>query len=156
MLRITFGSLFLLIGLGGTFTNVSLAAAAKKNPQPAVAKGNKANAPAAGNAQLIQQLETIRTNLNKADHDYKGHRATAVHEISHAIHLLQHGKPDPNPGQHFTAGTHKEPQATSDAQLKQSLAALKALTVHAGPHQAQVQAAINKAETSLQAALKVA
>ena len=131
MLRIVSVSLFAMIVLIAVFADIATAASAKKNP-----------ATVATNIQLIQHLEAIRANLNKADHDYKGHRAAAVHEITHAIHHLQHGKQHSNPGQHFTAGTHKEPQAVSDARLKQSLAALQSLPVPPGKHHAHTQTAL--------------
>jgi hypothetical protein len=108
------------------------------------------------NGQLVQHLESIRATLNQADHDYKDHRAAAVHQITHAIHLLQHGRHHPNPGQHFVGGTHKKPQNVSDAELKRALAALQRLTVPAGSHRAQVHAAIQRAIVDLQTALKVA
>ena len=146
MLRITFLSLFMQVGLGATFTDIASAEEKKKNP---------ANAAAAADSQLIKQLETIRANLNKADHDYEGHRATAVREITHAIHFLQHGEKHPKPAEHFKAGAHKEPQALSDAQLKQSLAALQSLKIPLGKHQTEVEAALQKAMSSLKIALKV-
>ena len=146
MNRITALGVAGLLGLGFLFT-----ASAWSAPKQA-----SKNAAKQANIQLDQQLEAIRATLNKADHDYQGHRAAAVHEITHAIHILSHGMQHPNPGQHFVAGKNKEPQKVSDAQLKQSLAALQSLTVPPGKHQAQVQAHIIKAIADLQKALTVA
>jgi hypothetical protein len=106
---------------------------------------------------LITQLEAIRTTLNNANHDYDGHRASAVHHISHAIHIIQHAKPHPNPGEHFKAAKvgNNEPQAVSDAQLKMAQTALQSLTVPATKHQAKVQEHLTKAVGELQTALMV-
>lgn len=157
MARIPFLITAWAIGLtfiSGDFATAQTPAVAKK--MSAAKKKVLANQSKAANAHLAKQLETIRTVLNKADHDYQGHRAEAVHQITHAIHLLHHGKAHTNPGQHFVGGKHKEPQAVSDAQLKQSIAALQSLVVPPGKHHAQVQAAIHKAITNLNVALKIA
>ena len=80
---------------------------------------------------LVTALEAIRTTLNSANHDYKGHRAAAVHQVSHAIHVIKHGKPHPKPAETFQApkGGNNEPQSVSDAQLQASVTALQGLTV---------------------------
>ena len=89
-------------------------------------------------------MKTLRSALELlrgADHDYKGHRAIAMRKIEEACHLLN-GKPiggakgnPPTagaahagtgvgaPGKQAGKKTEKpepEPQATSDAQLKQA------------------------------------
>jgi hypothetical protein len=106
---------------------------------------------------LATQLESIRTTLNTANHDYKGHRAAAVHHVSHAIHLTRHAKPHPNPAEHFQPAKtgNNEPQSVSDAQLQKAITALQALTVPATKHQAKVQEHITTAISELQTALKV-
>ena len=146
-----------LLCVGLAFSTGSESAAASKKPagvkNSAAAKKTGANP---SNPQLDRALEAIRADLNKADHDYKGHRAAAVHEITHAIHLLQHGKVHPKPGQHFVGGKHTEPQNISDGRLKKCIAAIQGLTVPPGKHQAQVKAALAKAVNDLQAALKIA
>ena len=135
----------------------SEAAAAAKKPGGAKNAGQAKKAGSnPASLQLDQALEAIRADLNKADHDYKGHRAAAVHEITHAIHLLQHGKVHPNPGQHFVGGKHNEPQNISDTRLKECIAAIQGLTVPPGKHQTQVKAALAKALNDLHVALKVA
>jgi hypothetical protein len=111
----------------------------------------------AANQTLVQQLEAIRTTLNMANHDYKGHRAAAVHQVSHAIHLINHGKKNPNPAETFTAGKggNAENQAVSDKQLQSAITALQGLTVPAGKHQPQITQAITTAVSELNTALKI-
>ena len=149
MSRIPFRCLAGLVCSGFAFGGIAPAT-------PLAAAGLKKIAANPANTQLTQQLEAVRATLNRADHDYQGHRAAAVHQITHAAHLLHHGKPHPKPGQQFVGGKHTEPQAVSDSQLRQSLAALQSLAVPPGPHQAQVQAALAKAVASLHIALTVA
>jgi hypothetical protein len=121
------------------------------------AKGKKSVANA---AHIDKELAAIRNLLNKADHDYKGHRAAAVHQITHAIHLLQHGMHHPNPHQHFTGGTHKLPQAQSDAMLRQAETMLATVAKQLNgtniAHHQQAHAAVVRAIHDLQLALKVA
>jgi len=110
---------------------------------------------------IHKELKIVRTQLNKADHDYKGHRAAAVHQITHAIHLLQHGQHHPNPGHHFTAGKgHRESQAQSDAQLRHAIQEPNQIAVqlHSSgvPHHAQALMAVKRAIHDLHQALKVA
>lgn len=81
----------------------------------------------------IRELHQIKSVLERADHDYKGHRAAAVMEITKAIHALEaHG------GQHQKSATHAqhaktnskphESQALSDAQLKAAIQGLAAVS----------------------------
>ncbi|MEI7684547.1 MAG: hypothetical protein WCL32_05935 [Planctomycetota bacterium] len=110
---------------------------------------------------IHKELEIVRTQLNQADHDYKGHRAAAVHQITHAIHLLQHGQHHPNPSRHFTAGKgHRESQAKSDAQLRHAIQELNQIAVQLHrsnlPHHAQALTAVKRAIHDLHQALKVA
>ena len=112
--------------------------------------------------QIISELQTVRTLLNAANHDYKGHRAAAVHQVTHAMHVLQYGKNHPNPGPHYTPakGGNREAQAISDAQLRQAMAALQQINVQLantpGQHHAATIAAINRAIQEINQALKVA
>jgi hypothetical protein len=53
----------------------------------------KGKAAAAGKAQekgVVQELKSAKALLEKADHDYQGHRARAVHEIHEALKALGH------------------------------------------------------------------
>jgi hypothetical protein len=68
-------------------------------------------------APVVRELRGIKMLLERADRDYKGHRAAAVKDITAAIHALvpRHkgrGKRQPGDG---------EPQALSDAQLRASM-----------------------------------
>ncbi len=77
----------------------------------------------------IKELHQINALLERADHDYKGHRAAAVKEITKAIHALE-----ANGGQHKKTGVHPhtgkqhEAQALSDAQLRTAIQGLVAVS----------------------------
>jgi hypothetical protein len=69
---------------------------------------------------ITAELQTIKVLLERADHDYKGHRAAAVKEISVAMRILA-----PNHKRNGKApGPVGEPQALSDAQLRAAVGAL--------------------------------
>jgi hypothetical protein len=78
-------------------------------------------------------LQKVKTLLEHADHDYKGHRAAAVHELTAAIHELHphhhaaQGKRPSAARPHPKTGTGKphEPQKLSDAQLREAIAMLE-------------------------------
>ncbi len=38
---------------------------------------------------MVSSLRSVMTELNKADHDYDGHRVRAIHHLGQAIHTLQ-------------------------------------------------------------------
>jgi hypothetical protein len=67
----------------------------------------RAQAQATGNVALLEQAYTA---LAQADHDYKGHRAKAMKHIEQAVNELG--------GKIKGDGKGREPQATSDAQLR--------------------------------------
>jgi hypothetical protein len=81
----------------------------------------------------IKELHQIKSVLERADHDYKGHRAAAVMEITKAIHALeahggQHQKPATHAQHGKTHGKPHEPQAFSDAQLRAAIQGLSAVS----------------------------
>jgi hypothetical protein len=98
--------------------------------------------------------------LERADHDYKGHRARAVHEITAAIHAVE-GRPHharrlphiPKPHAHRPART--EPQAVSDAQLRQAIQQLAAVEAQLGTLHPKARAAIAAAVRELHTALRI-
>jgi hypothetical protein len=97
-----------------------LAAAQSKKP--------KASKPATPYGAQISAVHEVRTVLEHANHDYKGHRAKAVGELNHAIHHLYDGyaRPAGKQGHHprtKVPAVH-ELQALSDAQLQQAAAAI--------------------------------
>ncbi len=51
-----------------------------------VGSASRAAQPTTG---VAAELKTVRTVLEKADHDYDGHRAKAVGEVTKAIHALK-------------------------------------------------------------------
>ncbi len=124
----------------------------------------KNNKTAMNSTQIVHELEAARALLNKANHDYKGHRAAAVNQITHAIHILQHGKNHPNPSAHYTSGKgarNREDQKASDALLQQALAQMKTIagqlhsTQHT-KHHAQASMAVKKAIKDIMLSLKAA
>ena len=143
--------------------------AAKINNKSA---GNGTNTNSLFSTQVAELNTTIKL-LQAADHDYQGHRAQAVHDIHQAIHALHptanHNKSSATggkvtgktvtgktvTGKTITAktvtaksqGANKEPQAVSDAQLKQAITQLNTV-------QGQLKAAPPAALHSVQAAVK--
>jgi hypothetical protein len=119
-------------------------------------------------AALVAQLRATRALLHQANHDYKGHRVKAMHEITVAIHALQppakkhHAKPGaPKPataGSKPASGGH-EPQAISDAQLQKSIQQLQTIQSQLGTiatgNVGVAHTAIGKAIQELQTALKI-
>lgn len=134
---------------------------------PAIrAPGARTGATQQPHTAIVGELKATRTLLEQADHDYKGHRAKAVHEISHAIHVLEHGM-----GKHHAAGPTgpkpvvekpkggNEPQAVSDKQLQQAITQLTAiggqLTSLKGEHHMKAAEAVQAAIAELNTALKI-
>jgi hypothetical protein len=123
-----------------------------------------ANLPA---AQVVMQLKAIRTLLQGANHDYEGHRAKAVHEVTRSIHLLE-GTPLPKvakvakktstgggAGVGGVGGVH-EAQAASDMQLKQALTGLQTLQAQFNGSTTGVNGEVNTALTTAIAELETA
>jgi hypothetical protein len=75
-------------------------------------------------AAQVKELHDVKVLLERADHDYKGHRAKAVHQVTAAIHALH-----PGHKHHHGKGAKGggEPQALSDAQLRESIKVLNAV-----------------------------
>ena len=117
-----FMALAMVVALGVmAFGEVSRAEAAKKKPEPQ----------AVSNLQLHEVhhlLQSIKITLEKADHDYGGHRAAAVHSIGEAEHQIKLALPHHKGKGGKTGGKVKssdELQSLSDAQLLASIAPLK-------------------------------
>ncbi len=126
-------------------------------------KGNGTNTSSLFSTQVAELNTTIKL-LQAADHDYQGHRAQAVHDIHQAIHALHPtaknnnsstksgqvtGKKSSVKGKNLAKGkgANKEPQAVSDAQLKQAISQLNTV-------RGQLKAAPPSALNSIQAAVK--
>jgi hypothetical protein len=110
------------------------------------------------NAQAIAQLKQTRALLHKADHDYKGNRVKAMHEITKAIHALEgtHGRHYHHAKSGKSGG---EPQSVSDAQLKLAITQLQAVQSQLGSSTSAnvgvANAAISRAIQDLQTALSI-
>jgi hypothetical protein len=124
--------------------------AGAKNPEPAK------NTPSPF-AVEIGELHRIKVLLEKADHDYKGHRAAAVKEITAAIHDLAAGTHHHHPHAMPGKGGNNEPQALSDAQLREAVQQLR--TVHkqlaAAGAPARAATAVERAVKELDRALEI-
>jgi hypothetical protein len=110
-------------------------------------------------AAQIKELHGIKILLERADHDYQGHRAAAVKDITSAIHALRAGAPRrPHAGKASPKGK-QEPQKLSDAQLKAAIDLLGTITTQLSgsqdPRAAKAVTAIQKAEKELQIALTI-
>jgi hypothetical protein len=146
---------------GAVLTSLAFAGATMS----ASAAGQQKNTAATANpnAQMIMQLKTFRTALQNANHDYEGHRAKAVHEITKAIHALEGTavpKAKKNAGTKGAANKgNNEPQSVSDAQLQQVLKGLQTMQSQIGSNPtgtvAEVNTLISVAITELETALKV-
>ncbi len=120
-------------------------------------------APHPNHAALVAALHQAHTLLATANHDYDGHRAKAAEEVSHAIHALggQHH------GHHALSTIHAahniaggianvgkvhEPQAQSDAQLKQAgqiIASVHSQVPSTHKASGHIQHALNELNTAL-------
>jgi hypothetical protein len=105
------------------FISLTLAAEAKAPPRPlampvaAVRGGNIAGGTVANPVAAAGALQEAYGLLATADHDYNGHRARAMKQIESAAKLLGITlKGD---------GKVREPQGTSDAQLRSAQALLE-------------------------------
>jgi hypothetical protein len=105
----------------------------------------------------ISELHKIKALLERADHDYKGHRAAAVKDITAAIRDLTRGARHHHPHAMPGKGGNNEPQALSDAQLKEAIEQLrtvhKQLAVVGGP--ADAANAVERAIKELRIALEI-
>lgn len=136
------------------FAAVLLAATAFVSPSEAKVQGGAATP----YAKQVAELHTTVALLEKANHDYKGHRAKAVHEIRHAIHLLHPHHHKSTPAAKAVKGAkggNNETQATSDDQLRQAIDQLHAVQKELGNGPAHAHAALRAAVHELHTALKI-
>jgi hypothetical protein len=107
-------------------------------------------------AEQIAELHRAKLLLEKADRDYKGHRAEAVKEIGKAIHTLHPGKAHKHVGK-VEGGN--EPQSLSDAQLREAVKKLKVVEKQLTHSNAEAAAKANvfvaKAIKELEIALEI-
>jgi hypothetical protein len=149
----------------------AIAAMAYLLPADAVgAQVAKKSSPTLSDAQLAESIYTLRNvrhTLEMADHDYGGHRAAAVRDITAAVHQLRKaldhvhkGKAVPK-GEKKKGPANREPQALSDAQLAAAVPALtqvasllKTSSHDYGGHRAQAVTDLEAAVRQLDKALK--
>jgi hypothetical protein len=112
-------------------------------------------------APVIAELRTAKHELDRANHDYHGHRAKADHEIARAIHLLEHGTHHPKTGAaKGKAKHHNEAQPLSDAQLRHAeqivrVAISQLSTVKNDPRAHQANVVLHDAVREIEHALAV-
>jgi hypothetical protein len=77
---------------------------------------------AGGSEHVVKELHHAKHLLEEADHDYHGHRARAVKDVSEAIHELSHGEKH-HAGPEAKGGSNggKEPQKESNHQLREAI-----------------------------------
>jgi hypothetical protein len=146
-------------GLAALFAILALTAGANAGVPGLTGAGKHA-----GNAMVVAELHQAHRLLAHADHDYQGHRAKAAHLVSEAIHELHPHHKNGNgaktgggKGKGLGQGKgngqkQKEPQAVSDAQLKQAIGILTTAQGQLGNHPkaaAHVQQAIAELNTAL-------
>jgi hypothetical protein len=158
----------------GTALAVAVFGASLTVAIPAAAQGPKAKAAAAqGNAAAaapVQPIVALRATiqlLQQADHDYKGHRVKAIQHIRNAILALEPVKPTKAAKAGPLAKAQAkgkgirmpEPQAVSDAQLRQAQQQLQAIaqvmSATPGAANAKVLGEIGSALKELQTALAI-
>jgi hypothetical protein len=121
------------------------------------ASAQKGTKKAAGpNDAIIADLRAAIATLKQADHDYKGHRVNAIHEIHKAVKALVPGK---HPRPKIPEGSGNLPQDVSDGLLTKARDSLKTIQTQlntAGPgNRAAAIAAIQNAISELDTALKI-
>jgi hypothetical protein len=103
-------------------------------------------------AQVVLELNQTRALLQQANHDYDGFRAKAVGQVTKAIHALVQGRPHKTVHHaHPSQPAVHEPQAKSDAQLRQAMQQLQVVLNQLGTRNGDPQA--GAAMTHVQAAL---
>jgi beta-glucosidase-like glycosyl hydrolase len=146
--------------------------------RPGYTDTNSPPAPAAAAPpmSLLAQLKSVRSLLEQADHDYKGHRANAVRELTYAIRSLETAKTKNSPltpqqkaaraaakqakiaaKEAAAANPNREPQQASDAQLRSALAVLTQLSGQIGnvPATSKLQGHLRNAVAELNTALSI-
>jgi hypothetical protein len=104
---------------------------------------------------VVKELHHAKHLLEEADHDYDGHRARAVKDVSEAIHELSHGV------KHHglkSGGKREEPkQSKSDEHLKEALVILKEAKTQLSEHEHHKKALhhVEEAIRQLHVALKI-
>jgi hypothetical protein len=129
--------------------------------------------PATAATGVVAQLKAIRAVLEHADHDYKGHRAKAVQEITKAIHAiegvgarraaltpqqkaaLQAARQAKIATKQGASKPEGEPQALSDQQLKSMVTQLTQVSAQIGTAKPVAQQHVQNAIVELQAALAI-
>jgi hypothetical protein len=153
----------------GVLSALMLVGSAEAAPQRKGIKSGQGARPAQSDgpyAQAIAQLRTTRALLHQANHDYKGHRVKAMHDITQAIHALlpahhphRTGTTTGQPAKTAQGQGNNEPQSVSDGQLRQAIQQLQSVRSSLGSSQngniATATAAIGRAIQELQTALQV-
>ena len=107
---------------------------------------------------IVADLEQIRRRLNTIGNDYQGRRATAVIQVTHAIHMLRVGQSDPNAQAAFVPAVVDESQPISDDKMRIARAELERiagrLRTNAYFHSSAALAAVERAMNAISGAVK--
>ncbi len=112
-------------------------------------------------ATQIVELHATAKLLHAAKHDYKGHRAQALHQIHLTVHILNpvHKKPHlpatATPIRPPASNNANEPQSVSDALLRQAHDQLIIIRGQLGNAPPQALVAVRSAITQLETALAI-
>lgn len=122
-------------------------------PQPGAKKWEK--------AELVAQLRSAHKLLAEADRDYDGHRARAAEAVHKAIRELVGNHHPKKPATGTAAAVAKkppaihEPQAASDAQLRQAQGILQGVQGELSAHHPKAADHVGLAIGELNTALKI-
>ena len=132
-----------------------------------------------GQSTAMQSLHQAHKLLAEADHDYEGHRAKAAEEVHKAIRELESKHHHKGAGAESVAegaahagtsqkglgheaatgakktGKTREPQATSDSQLKQALTLLQAAQSELASQNQKAAANVTAAVAEIKTALSI-
>jgi hypothetical protein len=121
-------------------------------PMPAAGSAVVLGAAGEGNPTLnateYNQLRQAYLTLAMADHDYKGHRVKAMHAVEAACDILGYNIRDEGKG--------KQPQPTSDAEMKQAQQTIQTVQSQASSNnQTRVANHLERAVNEINLALSI-
>jgi hypothetical protein len=110
-----------------------------------------------GEEGVVKELHHAKHLLEHADHDYDGHRARAVKDVSEAIHELSHGASHHHHLEAKGKGGEELKQTKSDEHLKEALAILHEAKTQLSKHEHHKKALhhVEEAIHQIHTALKV-
>ena len=115
-----------------------------------IADGKKAAPELNAGSQLAQSLQSAHKLLAEADHDYHGHRAEAEHKVHMALKEMGLTSAVRETKVRSGKSHEREPQAASDAKLREAQKILEGISTTGNPAVAEhVKGAIKEINTAL-------